>query len=243
VVVAAGSDFHHMALAAGLGVGVVGVAPGVDVTAMSGHTLASIGSGASVKAADDVIVNANAAEDILMVGMGAGGGVVGVGGGVSVLAFDTETHASIAGNVTAGGDVGVTSADDTKVLTIDGGLAGGLVGVGASVGVLSITKDTQAFINDNATVNALGDGTGLGGVDTGALQGGDAADGITRSQRHGVVVQASSSENILHIAASSACPAPSPSPWSTATPWPGSATPTSTPPTTASTRARRRACT
>ena len=94
----------------------------------------------------------------------------------------------------------VTSSDDTSVLVISGGLGAGFVGVGASVGVLVISKDTQAFIADGATVDAKGT---TGGGTEGVLDGTfddptDPADFDTAT-RHGVVVQAESSETIKHF--------------------------------------------
>jgi len=46
--------------------------------------------------------------------------------------------------VSAGGDVVVYATDNTDVDTISGALAGGLVGIGGSVGVLTIHKVTEA---------------------------------------------------------------------------------------------------
>jgi len=201
VSVGAGSDFHHVALAAGVGVGAVGVAPGVDVTVLTAKTQGAIDAGASVKAKDDVLVQAHGAEDILLVGMGVAAGTVGVGGGVSVLSLGTETKATIGGTVFATGDVLVEATDDSKVTIISGALGAGFVGVGASVGVMVIDKDTQATIADNATVDARGNGVGPGvsGVLAGTLENGDAADGFNRSTQRGLVVQAESSEEVLQI--------------------------------------------
>ena len=200
VSVAAANDFHHVALAAGAGFGAVGVAPGVDVTVLSGNTTAAIGAGATVKAKDDVLVAASSSEDILLVGAGIAAGTVGVGGGVSVLTINNTTYASIAGNVSAGGDVVVSANDDSEVFVFAGALAGGVVGVGASVGVIVINKDTQAFVANGATVDAKAGGiANVGGVLDGTLTGGGAADGFDKDARSGLVVQAESSEEITHI--------------------------------------------
>ena len=199
VTVAAGSDFHHVALAAGAGFGAVGVAPGVDVTVLTANTGATIGTGAIVKAKDDVRVDAHASEDILLVGMGIAAGTVGVGGGVSVLSLTTDTNAAILGTVSAGGDVAVRASDDSNITVISGALGAGFVGVGASVGVMVMDKDTSAFVADNAHVDALGNGTGESGILDGTMQGGDAANGFNTGTRHGMMVQAQSSEEILHI--------------------------------------------
>ena len=46
--------------------------------------------------------------------------------------------------MSAGDSVGVRADDRTDVVLVDGAVAGGFVGVGAAVGVLTITKDTGA---------------------------------------------------------------------------------------------------
>ena len=204
VTVAAVNDFHHVALAAGAGFGAVGVAPGVDVTVLSGNTTAAIGTGSTVNAMDDVLVTANASEDILLVGMGIAAGTVGVGGGVSVLTVSNTTYASISGTVFAGGDVLVNATDDTSIIVVSGALGAGFVGVGASVGVMVINKDTQAFVADDAIVDARGDHSGAGeagvtGVLAGTLTGGDDATGFDTATRSGLIVQAESSEDIVNI--------------------------------------------
>ncbi|NNU43172.1 beta strand repeat-containing protein [Ramlibacter montanisoli] len=204
VSVSSGSDFHHVALAAGAGFGAVGVAPGVDVTVLGMTTTASIGAGADVRARNDVSVDAHATEDVLMIGMGIAAGSVGVGGGVSVLSITNETKASIKGDVHAGGDVAVRASDDTSMMMISGALGAGFVGVGASVGVTVISKDTQAFVDDFASVDAKGHGAGVSGVLTSGLTSGDAANGFSTETRHGLVVQATSSEELLHIGVAAA---------------------------------------
>jgi len=202
VLVGAGSDFHHVAVAAGAGFGAVGVAPGVDVTVVGSTTHASIDANAKVYAKDDVAVAAHASEDVLMIGMGIAAGTVGVGGGVSVLTINNETHASIAGKVSAGGDVVISATDDTSITLVSGALGAGFVGVGASVGVGVVTKDTQAFIDNNAMVDARGQGVGVFAL-TGALEDnggipGD-ADDFADGERHGVIVEAQSSERLTQI--------------------------------------------
>jgi hypothetical protein len=164
-------------------------------------TQALVGAGATVNAMNDVTVEAHTSEDILLISFGIGGGVVGIGGAVSVLTIDNTTTASICANahVFAGGDVLVYATDNTDVDAISGALAGGLVGVGASVGVLTIDKDTQAFIGNGAQVDALGAGAGISGVLNGEMVGD--GDDFATTTAHGVIVQAQSSEDVFHLAA------------------------------------------
>ncbi|MCP3913837.1 MAG: hypothetical protein GY713_23190, partial [Actinomycetia bacterium] len=171
--VGAGNDFYHMAVAGTLAAGVVGVSPAADVTLVTAVTEASIRQGAVVNAANDVTVESHAKEDLLLMGFGIAAGVVGIGGAVSVLTFDTTTTATIdaGAEVGAGGDVLVLASDDTETTMVSGALAGGFVGVGASVGVLDIDKSTQALIDTGARVDAKGAGTGIGGVLNGGMVG------------------------------------------------------------------------
>jgi hypothetical protein len=198
--IAAGNDFYHLAVAGTLGVGVVGVSPAADVTVLGNTTKSLIKTGAIVNAKNDITVEAHAREDLLLIGFGIGGGVVGIGGAVSVLTIDNVTTASIGANacVSAGGDVLVYATDDTDSDMISGALAGGFVGVGASVGVLKIDKETTGSIENGAHVDALGAGTGISGVLNGTITGGGDDFGTTTA--HGVIVQAQSSEDIFHLA-------------------------------------------
>src|SRR5690606_6614068 len=123
-----------------------------------------------------------------------------VGGGVSVSSLTNNTKASILGSVSAGGDAVVRASDDTRILEISGGLGVGFVGVGASVGVMVIDKDTNAFIGDGASVDAKGGGVGsTAGVLTGSITDGDDAN-ANKASRNGTIVQAESSEDITHVA-------------------------------------------
>ncbi|TFG87468.1 MAG: hypothetical protein E4H18_03480, partial [Hyphomicrobiales bacterium] len=197
--IAAANDFYHVAVAGTLAVGAVGVAPAADVSVLKNRTEAYVDSGATVFAANDVAVTAVASEETLMVGFGIAAGTVGIGGAVTVLTVNNITHANIGNGaqVAAGGDVLVFAADDTKANVISGALAGGLVGIGASVGVISLDKDTSAFIDDNAVVDAKGAGTGLANILSGTISGDPAVFGTTTV--HGLVVQAQSSEDIFHL--------------------------------------------
>jgi hypothetical protein len=197
VLVGAANDFYHMAVTGTLGVGEVGISPCADVTLLENETLASIGSSAQVKAANDILVRADAKEAMLLVSAGAAGGYVGIGGSVNVLTINNTTKAGIGANagLRAGGDAGVFSDDATAVDMISGALGAGFVGIGASVGVVTVTKDTQAFIDHDATVDARGAGTGLADTCTGDM----AQGAFTKGEVHGVVVQAGSKEDIFHL--------------------------------------------
>ena len=215
--VAAGSDFAHIAFAGAIAGGAVGVGPAASITVLSNTTEAYIGwdgavqnpqtANATAKARNDVLVAAHQTEDMLLVGIGFGGGTVGIGAGVDVLSIDNDTRAAIGPNSTvfAGGDVFVNASDITDFDVLSGGGGAGLAGVGGAVGVTVVTKDTQAWIDSDATVDGQGAGTGITGIFNGDMRNansfdGDDADGFATSTAHGVIVQASSSEQIFHFA-------------------------------------------
>ncbi|HEX5500744.1 MAG TPA: hypothetical protein VFX03_16020, partial [Thermomicrobiales bacterium] len=201
--VVAGNDFRHIAASVGVAAsGTAAVAPGVDVTVLSNTTTASIDANAHVNAKRDVVVAANASEDIILVGAGVAGGTVGVGGAVSVLVVDNHTTAEIAGAVTAGGNVLIAADDSTHVVAVDGAAGFGLGGVGASVGVISIGKDTQAFVADDASVDAYGNSSDTLDTLAGTFTGGNnnSTSAMDHVSIHGLAVQATSSETIFHLA-------------------------------------------
>ena len=195
VIVVAANDFRHTAAAVGLAASAgVAVSPAVDVTVTDNKTTAEIGA-ATVHAKDDVRSQAQASERLLLVGVGLAGATVGVGAGLNVSSLNATTKASAGGMIRAGGDLVVRSDDETDVTVISGGLGVGFVGVGAGVGVLTIDKDTQAYIANGADVTALGAGTGET-VRDGNLSGST----FNTTTAHGVIVDARSGENVFNLA-------------------------------------------
>lgn len=214
VLVAAGSDYSHVGLAAiAAGAGGVAVTPGADVTVVNGTTEAYVADGAEVRAEQDILVAAHAAEDILSLSAGvAGSGTVSVGGAVSVIVVNTETHAHICDHAAtdaygaiahAGGNVLVAATDDTDIDVIAGslGIGFGAAGVGGSVAVTVINKDTRAYVGEHATVDAGGNGGPLTGIFDGSLTDSGFS---TEPTFHGLAVQAASSERVSSVAASGA---------------------------------------
>src|SRR5690606_1282384 len=114
--------------------------------------------------------------------------------------LDADTTASIGSGarVAAGGDAVVMASDDTQFTMVSGGVGIGLsaAGLGGSVGVADIAKDTQALVGSNAWVDAKRQGTGVSGVLDGTVN----PSGFgTEPVVHGVVVQAESSEAVTHF--------------------------------------------
>ncbi len=208
--IAAGSDFAHVAFAGSVAGGEVGVAPAASVTVLKNSTEAYLGwdevnqvtANATANAKNDVTVEAHATEDILLVGVGIAGGLVGIGAGVDVLSFDNQTQAAIGSNsaVFAGGDVVVNATDDTKIAVISGGGGVGFFGAGGAVGVMNVSKSTQAWIDTGAVVDGRGAGTGVSGIVNGDINNSNGDKSLATTTAHGVIVQASSTEDIFHLA-------------------------------------------
>ncbi len=203
VVVAASNDTSYMGIAGGFSLsGSVSVTPCVDVLVVKNTTKAYIDDGATVAAARDVAVEAHESEDFFSIAATvSGGGEVGAAASVSVFALDAATTAYIGNQasslaagtkVNAGGSVLVAATDDSNAFTLAGsiGVGIGTGGAGAGVGVTILTKDTEAFIGNFATVNAGGN---LGTLPS-----------ITESDNQGLTVQAATSESIFNLAASAA---------------------------------------
>ena len=213
VLVAAGNDFYHLGVDGGVAIaGVVSVTPMVDVSVANLATEAYIGDGTIVNANKDIQVQAEGQEEILTIVAGAAGsGMVSVGGSVSVLVLNTTTEAHIGENAIseitgakakAGGNVLVSAVDNTLIDIIAGnaGIGIGAVGVGASVGIPVVNKNTSAYIGDYATVDAKANKDALPGIYTGEMTGsGFQAYEDASSAFKGVAVQAASREVILNI--------------------------------------------
>ena len=202
VLVASGSDLILTSFSGTLAGGGA-KAPSIGVTVVKENTLAEIAANAKVTAKDDIVVSAFGSENMLLAGAGIAVGL-GFGAAIDQLSLDNQTTAHVASGVKlqAGGDVVVIANDDTNNTLIAGAVAIGAVGIGASVGVLSIEKDTNAIIDSNAIVDAFGFGSSTANV----LSGSKSPDGnsILRSSTSGVIVQSTSTENLTHFAVAAA---------------------------------------
>jgi len=211
VLVAAANDFHHMGIVGSVGAGFVGVTANADVTLTNLHTNAYIDDGAWVDAKGNIEVTARSHEDVLSLAFAVGAGFVGVSAPNSIMVINSTTHAYIGNNaitdgggakVDANGSVLVSAKDDTDAFVIVGSVAAGAVGVGGSVSVLLIDKDTGAWVGDHAAVDAKGHGTALTGLSDGTLN--DSTGSFGHESLRGLAVEADSSEQVFVIAASAA---------------------------------------
>ncbi len=140
------------------GSGTVSVGVATDIELISKSTRAAIGTGAVIAADDDVSVEAYSSEDLLsIVGSVAGAGKVAVAGSVAVAKMNLNTTAEIgdSANVLAKGNVIVAADDTTRIVQAAGGISGAIVGAGATVATVVLDRQTNARIDDFATVDAL----------------------------------------------------------------------------------------
>ena len=174
VMVVGANLFRDLTVAAAAAVaGTVAVAPSAGVIVLNQKTDALIRGGANVEAMDTVLVLAKAKQDITTVEIGVAGATVAVGASVGVLALTTETRAhvgtsdggpDVAAQVRALNDMIVRATSDTEVTAVTGGIAGGIVGVGGSVNVSVLTKETSAKIADGSVIEVDGKAGGADGI-------------------------------------------------------------------------------
>src|SRR5437773_6340295 len=109
-----------------------------------------------------VAVQATSKEDVFGLAAAAGGGFVGVAGGVGVTLLTVATMAFIAesvfvnqlGTTSNRQSVNVTAVDTFKSLTVAGGIGGGFVGVAGGVDIGIANTSVQAYIGNDSTVSA-----------------------------------------------------------------------------------------
>lgn len=154
VVIAAGNNLNYTAVTASLAGGAVGIAPAAHVVVAKLSTHADVNANATVQAKNGgVQITAESNERLLGISFGGAGGVVGIGGSVQVIRIDNNTGADVKNEalINTSGDVSISAIDSTKEVTFSGGVAGGLVGIGATVGVLTVYKNTAVAIDGDIT--------------------------------------------------------------------------------------------
>jgi filamentous hemagglutinin family protein len=207
LLVAAGTDLRHLGIGAAAALsGNVGLGPAAEVTVVDNNTSAFVGKSAEVKAKKDIEVVAESNQDILSITGSAalGVGAVGLAGSVSVISIDNQTSAYLADttgsedatDVSAGGNIAISTKDNTETDIIAGSVAGGSVGIGGAVGVTLIEKDTRAYAGDNAVVNAKGNSGNVISAYSGQM-GEDGS--FTKKNIKGLSIQASSIEDFSTI--------------------------------------------
>ncbi|MBP6194337.1 MAG: leukotoxin LktA family filamentous adhesin, partial [Methyloversatilis sp.] len=125
---------------------------------LTGGSDATIAGGAQVRA-DDVVVLASTDFDQVTVAEAAGkAGKVSINGAFSLVNSDIETIAQIAAGSTLNtGNVVVQALDDSMFINVAGGVArSGSVGIGFSIAINDLDRDTRALIGNRSTESTTG---------------------------------------------------------------------------------------
>ena len=145
--------------------GTAGVGGAADVVVIDKTTSAWLAGGSEVRTGRDISVLADAQEKIRSIGVGfSAGGTAGVQGSASVLVLNTDTQAWAADQTTlhANGNIVIGASSASELDLLSGAIGGaGTAAVGAGAAVSVIDKTTRAWIGDDASVTALGNGTAV----------------------------------------------------------------------------------
>jgi hypothetical protein len=169
-------DVTQVGVAAGIGV-YVGLGGGVSVEIYNANTFAYIGAGAKINQALQLLntnesVNVAAVDSVhnFTLGIGAGGGIAGIGAGIDVGILRNNTAGWIGedAEVFAHGNIDVIGLSNEDITTYGISGAAGFVGAAGSVSVWSIgTSYSSEYHNDGQSDNAV-DGNGLSDSGKGA---------------------------------------------------------------------------
>jgi|GEM_PF-3071141 len=159
--------------------------------------IASVKSGAKLKSSSLAVVAHNKTKNISIAEAGGTAGKYGIAGSVSNITTNDTTHASIDGAdifTTSGLDstynksnLMLEATDYAKIFNVTGGITKAKnVGIGASVSLNKITRNTQAFIQ-NSTLNTGGPSnliaTNTGEIDAFSLAGAINAEGGPKGKK------------------------------------------------------------
>lgn len=131
---------------------------------------------ATVDAAQDVNVGAEASQNSVSIAAGIAGAIVGGAASGAINLFDADTRAYVEGGSMGARHLGVSALDTTNVNLIAGSGAGGAVGVAGSFLVNVGQTTTQAYVGDGDSATTLD------------LSGNLAIDATTRNDMQGIAV-------------------------------------------------------
>ena len=161
----ADSKFTQGAAAGSVGAaGTVGVGISNATVSMNAVTKAYADDGAVISGGKKVRIAADHTSDLTYATIAGGvGGTVGVSGsvGVNVLTTETKAYAGKGASLSAmedGDGIAITASDTTNMHGGNGGAAIGISGGGAgvAVGVTNLKKNTSAYADQNAKLDAKG---------------------------------------------------------------------------------------
>ena len=127
----------------------------VNLVQFNTNTIAGVSDRATLRAADDIAVNAITSDQFVAVAPSSGkaAGALALNGITSLGFLNNTTHASISSLATVyGPTVGILAQQDLSVVTLSGAMnrnGGGGSAVGLSVAYLGANTDTSAYIGDN----------------------------------------------------------------------------------------------
>ena len=200
----ADSKFTQGATAGSVGAaGTVGVGISNATVSMNAVTKAYADDGAVISGGKKVKIAADHTSDLTYATIAGGvGGTVGVSGsvGVNVLTTETKAYAGKGASLSAmedGDGIAITASDTTDMHGGNGGAAIGISGGGAGVAVAvsNIKKDTAAYADQQAKVDAKGQ-ISL------AAQNTEDIDNVSVQVAGGTYVGLAGAANVMNLAAS-----------------------------------------
>ncbi|QDP25202.1 leukotoxin LktA family filamentous adhesin [Bradyrhizobium cosmicum] len=127
----------------------------LNLVQFNSSTIAGVSDRATVRAADDIAVNATTSDQFIAVAPSSGkaAGALALNGITSLGFLNNTTHASISSQATVyAPNVNVLAQQDLSVVTLSGAMnfnGSGGSAVGLSVAYLGANADTSAYIGDN----------------------------------------------------------------------------------------------
>ena len=163
VSVNAESDTTTFSLAGDGGGAIVGIGASGNVTTIGKLTRAYVDENATVRADNNILIDAHSEENLLAVAVSAQGGAAGIGGVAVPVIVNNTTEAFINDGATvfSDGNLRIQAVGDTEIDNIPlAGQVGGAT-VGGALGLNTVTNTTRAYIDTGATVTALGNAAGV----------------------------------------------------------------------------------
>ena len=162
----ADDNSNVVTIADGIGIrgGQAGVGASLTYTTIANHTRAYIDSSTVDSSNGNIEIRAMTDPDITAIAVGGGvASKIGVSGSAAVGNISNTTETYIKGTssdpVTAKGNILIASESTPTFVGVAGSLAvGGLAGIGAALVTFITNNSTLAYIGDNASVTARGNG-------------------------------------------------------------------------------------
>ncbi|MFB3077457.1 MAG: beta strand repeat-containing protein, partial [Lysobacterales bacterium] len=160
----ADSAVHMLFVDGAVAAGAVGSGGSVGVGLFKGETKAYV-EGSTLDASGDIVVTAESTEETLVIITTASVGIGALAGAVSVMDFSSSTDAYITDSTASADQDVIVSANNTTqvnqdpntsdaIIFVTGTASVGGVGAGASVDVITVKNNVNAYIGDDSTITA-----------------------------------------------------------------------------------------